>query len=162
MPLNIITNAQNNTDIPTSVAARDWKSFSIEISDDTSLPLWGVTNLTYSVNNTSQSNHGIGGHVVSKGFGNEEFSASIELYLWELDNILNAVQGMNDLNRSPLNIASFNIVGTYTDRNTGESYSDTIVGCTINSYEKSISEGDFDVRTTIELFPTGIILKGKN
>ena len=161
MPLNIIPTASTNTEKPTPVAARDWKSFTIEISDDTTLPLWGVTGLTYSLVNTPQLNYGIGGNVVSKGFGNDEITGSMELYLWELDNILNAVNGMNATNRSPLNIAAFNIVGTYQDRETGETYSDTLVGCTINSYEKSINEGDMDVRSTIELFPTAIILGEK-
>jgi len=147
---NVIT---TNTSIPGR--ARDWRSISVEIADDTSINITGVTGLRYGEKQDTRLNYGIGVMPVSKGHGNVEVFGEITMALYQLEDILKAVQGLAVGTNRPQNIAPFNLVIKW-DSDTGDVVKDTLYQCTIDNFEKSINQNDMDISVTINLNPIGI------
>jgi hypothetical protein len=64
----------------------------------------GISKLEYNEKQTKENNYGFGDKPISRGYGNYEYSGSMELYLDEWKKI---IAGSPD--RSPLNIPPFEI-----------------------------------------------------
>ena len=69
------------------------------------VPMVGITKIEYSRKQKKENNYGIGNAPVSRGYGNYEYSGSIELYQDEWKRIIAASP-----NRDPLQIVPFDII----------------------------------------------------
>jgi hypothetical protein len=71
-------------------------------------PVVGITKIDYKQTQKKENLYGIGRDVVGRGYGNFEYSGSIELYIEEWKKIVQAAP-----NNSPLEIPYFTITISY-------------------------------------------------
>ena len=72
------------------------------------VPVVGITKISYSAKQKKDNNYGAGTEPVSRGYGNVEYEASIEIYMDEWKRIIAASP-----NRNPLAIAPFDVQVLY-------------------------------------------------
>lgn len=75
------------------------------------VPVVGITKIEYKSAQKKENNYGAGAQPVSRGYGNYEYTGSIELYTDEWKRIIDASP-----NRDPLQIAPFNIEVVFSGR----------------------------------------------
>lgn len=68
------------------------------------VPVKGITEIEYTSKQKKENNYGAGTKAVSRGYGNEEFDASITLYREELARIKAAAPGKNIMKIPPFPI----------------------------------------------------------
>lgn len=83
----------------------DWANISFIIGG---VPVTGITKISYNRKQKKENNYGAGPYPVSRGYGNVEYDASIELYLDEWKRIIAASP-----NRDPLQLPPFDIPVVY-------------------------------------------------
>lgn len=83
----------------------DWANISFIIGG---VPVTGITKISYNRKQKKENNYGAGPYPVSRGYGNVEYDASIELYLEEWKRIIAASP-----NRDPLQLPPFDIPVVY-------------------------------------------------
>lgn len=72
------------------------------------VPLVGITKISYKAKQAKTNNMGAGPYPISRGYGNYEYDASIEVYLEEWRNMIQA-----QINKDPLQYPWFDIPVTY-------------------------------------------------
>lgn len=75
------------------------------------VPVIGITKIEYKSAQKKENNYGAGAQPVSRGYGNYEYTGSIEIYTDEWKRIIEASP-----NRDPLQIAPFNIEVVFAGR----------------------------------------------
>lgn len=83
----------------------DWGSISFILFG---VPVIGITKITYKIKQNKKNNYGKGYKTISRGYGNIEPEASIDIYTDELKRIIAASPG-----RSLLSIPPFDVLVTF-------------------------------------------------
>jgi len=78
------------------------------------VPIVGITKISYKIKQKKENNYGMGYEPISRGYGNKEYEASIEIYTDELKNIIAAAP-----NREIMEIPPFDIIVQFEDPATG-------------------------------------------
>ena len=85
----------------------DWGSIRLSLLNNNYI-VYGVTSIEYGRKQLRENNYGIGNEPISRGFGNYEYSCTMDLYKDELVAMAKST-GFLDI----LDIPSFNIVVSY-------------------------------------------------
>lgn len=109
-------------------------------------PVFGITKIKYGQKQKKENNYGQGSLPISRGYGNYEPEASIELYQDEWRNIIAAAP-----NRNPLQIAPFNIQVLFGQINGLSVGQDNLLACEFTNDEMSANQGDTKLLVPIPL-----------
>lgn len=68
------------------------------------IPVVGIMDISYKKKTKKENNYGVGSDPVSRGYGNNEFEASVTIYLDEWNKIVKAAAGNDPLSIPPQDI----------------------------------------------------------
>jgi len=115
------------------------------------VPVVGITKISYNAKQKKENNYGAGTEPVSRGYGNTEYEASIELYMDEWKRIIAASP-----NRNPLAIPPFDIQVLYGSNAIAPDQIDVLKSCEFLENPLDASQGDTKLMVTIPLIIAGI------
>lgn len=115
------------------------------------VPVVGITKIDYKAKQKKENNYGQGAEPVSRGYGNKEYEASIEIYTEEWKRIIEASP-----NRDPLQIAPFDIQVLYGSNAVNPDQKDVLKSCEFMENPLSTSQGDTKMLVSIPLILAGI------
>jgi hypothetical protein len=115
------------------------------------VPVVGITKISYNEKQKKENNYGAGSQPVSRGYGNIEYEASIEMYMDEWKRIVAASP-----NRKPLAIEPFNIQVLYGVNAINPDQKDVLKACEFTENPLDASQGDTKLMVTIPLIIAGI------
>lgn len=125
----------------------DWGSVSFVLFG---VPITQITKISYSRKQKKENNYGAGYVPVSRGYGNIEFEASIEMYFDQWQQIISLAP-----NNDPLQIPPFDIPVIFA--NTGQiPIKDVLRSCEFTEDPFSGSQGDTKLMVTIPILPAQI------
>jgi len=136
--------------------SRDWQSLTVNLPDDTTLVLAGVSSLKYAEKQDVQLNYGIGVYPISRGYGNVSATGEITFAVYQLEELLSKVVGITVDTQRPQNIAPFDLVVVWTASEDGSQTKDVLYGCTIDNFEKSITQNQMNMEVTVNLNPISV------
>jgi hypothetical protein len=114
------------------------------------VPVRGIVKIEYKAKQSKENNYGFGVNPVSRGYGNKEYEASIELYKDEWNAVINAAP-----NRDPLDIAPFDIqVIAGSSRVTA--FTDVLQQCEFMEDPFTVGQGDSKIMVTLPLIIAGV------
>lgn len=109
------------------------------------VPVTGITKIEYKRAQKKENNYGAGALPISRGYGNYEFTGSIEIYQDELRRIIASAPG-----RDPLAIGIFDIPVVF--QLPGGTYQkDTLKACEFMEEGLTASQGDTKLMVTLPL-----------
>lgn len=114
------------------------------------VPVIGIVDIEYKKKQTKTNNYGAGQDPVSRGYGKNEYEASIEIYLDEWRNIINAAPS-ND----PLSIGWFDIQVIYGN-NMASATRDILQAVEFLEDPFNAKEGDTKLTVKLPLILAGI------
>lgn len=118
--------------------------------------LSGVSAIKYNIEHKVETNYGLGGEPVNRGFGNHVYSASITMdYNTQVQ--LRALKG------SLINLGEFDLVLSFAnDMNTDDWIEETVTlkGCLFNEDGLEVSQDDTNITKEFQLNPFRIELVG--
>lgn len=109
----------------------------------------GITEVSYSETQIKENHYGQGNKVVMRGDGNITPKASIKLYSYEVNAILNAVKNLGGERLT--DIDPFNIVVTYMPVGASAPVVHTLKGCQFTNNEVTVKQGDTKIEVPLEL-----------
>ena len=109
-------------------------------------PVFGVTKIKYMRKQKKENNYGFGSDPVSRGYGNKEYDASIDLYMDEWKNIIAASP-----NRDPFQIAPFDIQVVFGQINGMDSDKDVLRACEFTEDGFDAGQGDTKLIISVPL-----------
>lgn len=119
--------------------------------------LQGVTAIKWNRKKKMETNYGLGGEPVNRGFGNTEYSAQITLdYNTQVQ--LRALKG------SLMAIGEFDLVISFANEFNSKDFSTetvTLKGCLFNEDGMEVSQDDTSITKEFELNPFNIVLSTK-
>lgn len=119
--------------------------------------LQGVTSIKWNRKKKVETNYGLGGEPVNRGFGNTEYTAQITMdYNTQVQ--LRALQG------SLMAIGEFDLVISFANEFNSEDFSTetvTLKGCLFNEDGMEVSQDDTNITKEFELNPFKIELSTK-
>lgn len=113
-------------------------------------PVIGISKIEYKTMQKKENIYGLGRDVIGRGYGNIEYSGSIEILLEEWIKIINASP-----NGDPLQIAPFNITVLYNGVGVLPK-KDILYNCEFLESPLSTNQGDTSIKVTIPILMTGI------
>lgn len=119
------------------------------------VPVFGITEISYSAKREYKSNYGAGYEPVSVGKGNKTYEGSITLDMKELRAIMAAVSGQlagGDITDFP----PFNIKVVVSNDETNETFVDILHQCRFKSMGVATKQGDMAMNYQIPLHVSGI------
>lgn len=117
-----------------------------------SQPVVGITRIEYKTTQRKENIYGVGRQPIGRGYGNFEYSGSIELYLEEWKAICNGSP-----NGDPLQAGAFDITVQYAEAGTAViPFTDTLNNCEFLENPLTSSQGDTSIRVTIPILIAGI------
>lgn len=122
--------------------AYDWSQITATIAG---VPVAGITSINYAETRTIEENFGSGRRPVSRGFGNIESTATIGLYMTELERLQAAAP-----NRNIMDIPEFDVTISYVAED-GIPANHIIKNCRFKNNGRDVSQGDTGITTDIEL-----------
>lgn len=109
------------------------------------IPVVGITKIDYKIKQKKENNFGQGPYPISRGYGNYEYEASIEVFQDELQAIINSSPS-----RDPLQIGMFDIQVTFGgSRITAVKH--VLRSCEFTEIDFKSTQGDQKLLTTIPL-----------
>lgn len=111
----------------------------------------GITKISYNAKQKKENHYGAGTEPVSRGYGNTEYEASVELYMEEWKQIIAASP-----NRNPLAIPPFDIQVLYGSNAIAPDQIDVLKSCEFLENPLDASQGDTKLMVTIPLIIAGI------
>lgn len=114
------------------------------------IPIIGITKISYARKQTKENNYGWGMEPISRGYGNIEYEASIEIYQDELKRIID-----QSPNKDILSIAPFDIQVIYAGSNT-QIKTDTLQMCEFTNDSVEAAQNDTKLLVTLDLVIAGI------
>lgn len=115
------------------------------------VPVVGITKISYNQKQKKDNNYGLGAEPVSRGYGNVEYEASLELYTDEWKRIIAAAP-----NRDPLSIPPFDIQVLYGNNAINPENKDVLKSCEFMENPLSANQGDTKLMVSIPLIIAGI------
>jgi hypothetical protein len=119
--------------------------------------LQGVTAIKWNIKKKVESNYGLGGEPVNRGFGNTEYTAQITMdYNTQVQ--LRALKG------SLMALGEFDLIVSFANEyNTTDFSTETITlkGCLFNEDGMEVSQDDTNITKEFELNPFKIVLSTK-
>ena len=109
-------------------------------------PVFGITKIKYTRKQKKENNYGFGSDPVSRGYGNKEYDASIDLYMDEWKNIIAAAP-----DRDPFEIPPFDIQVVFGQINDLDSDKDVLRACEFTEDGFDASQGDTKLIVTVPL-----------
>lgn len=125
----------------------DWASVSFVLFG---VPITQITKISYSRKQKKENNYGAGYDPVSRGYGNKEYEASIEMYTDQWLQII-ALAPNND----PLQIPPFDIPVIFAN-NGQPPIKDVLRSCEFTEDPFTGSQGDTKLMVTLNLMPAAI------
>ena len=113
-------------------------------------PVVGITKIEYSDKQQKVNNYGSGDEPVSRGYGNSEYTAQIEIYQDEWRKIIN-----ESPNKKPKQIPPFSIQVVFGGSRV-ESQTDILTMCEFTDDSLTANQGDAKLMVTIPLIIGGI------
>lgn len=120
----------------------DWESITVVLFG---VPVIGITKIDYNTKQNKSNNYGFGTKPVSRGYGNKEFTGSIELYTEEWVKICQA-----SATGDPLDIPWFNITVIFANKS-GKVVTDTLQACEFLENPLTANQGDTSLKVNIPL-----------
>ena len=117
----------------------------------------GVKSVDYSRKRSRTQVRGFHPDPLGQTRGENEYDASIEIYLAEFNQLQAACQALNG--GKGYGDATFDVIVTYGE-NGFDTITDTIRGCNIDSTEAGVSQGPDALTRKIELSPLKILYNG--
>lgn len=114
------------------------------------VPVRGCTKVEYKTKQNKTNNYGIGVKPISRGYGNEEYEGSIELYMDEWKGII-----ANSPNKNPMQIAPFPITVLFGSSRAGANVV-KLQKCEFLESGFTANQGDTSLKVTIPLIIGGI------
>jgi len=114
------------------------------------IPVIGITSIKYARKQKKENNYGWGYEPISRGYGNVEYEASIEIYQDELKRIIQSAPN-NDI----LSIAPFDIDVIYAGSN-AQVKIDTLQMCEFTNDAVEAAQDDTKLLITLDLVIAGI------
>lgn len=115
--------------------------------------LQGVTAIKWNIKKKVESNYGLGGEPVNRGFGNTEYTASITMdYNTQVQ--LRALKG------SLMNLGEFDLVVSFANEFNTQDFSTetvTLKGCLFNEDGMEVSQDDTNITKEFDLNPFKIV-----
>lgn len=119
--------------------------------------LQGVSGIKWNIKKNVQTNYGLGGEPVNRGFGNREYTASITMdYNTQVQ--LRALKG------SLMALGEFDLVLSFANEFNSQDFSTetvTLKGCLFNEDGMEVSQDDTNITKEFELNPFKIELSTK-
>lgn len=109
-------------------------------------PVFGVTKIKYNRKQKKENNYGFGPDPVSRGYGNKEYDASIELYQDEWKNIISASPS-----RDPFLIPPFDIQVVFGNINGIGGDKDVLRSCEFTEDGFDANQGDTKLLFSVPL-----------
>jgi len=125
-----------------------WSNIVVQIFG---IPVIGITKIMYKQKQTKVNNYGIGTLPVSRGYGNVEYEAEIELYADELRRIIASAPGKDILSIPPFKIE------VYYQTAVADLAHDTLLYCEFTEDSITAAQNDTKISVTIPLLIAGII-----
>lgn len=116
--------------------------------------LQGVTGIKWNIKRNIQTNYGLGGEPVNRGFGNREYTASITLDY-------NAQVQLRAMTGSLTNLGEFDLVISWANELGSDDWTTetvTLKGCIFNEDGMEASQDDTSITKEFDLNPFKIIL----
>lgn len=114
------------------------------------IPVIGITKIDYARTQKKENNYGFGYEPISRGYGNIEYTASIEIYQDELKRIIASAP-----NADILSIAPFDIQVVWQSA-TGVINTDILRMCEFTNDAVTASQGDTKMLVTLDLVIAGV------
>jgi hypothetical protein len=111
------------------------------------VPVVGIVAIEYDTTQKKENNYGQGNVPVSRGYGNKEFKASIEIYRDEWQRIIDASP-----NKDPLAIQPFDIQVLFGGTSVSAKQ-DTLRSCEFLNDPFTVKQGDTKISIKIDLIP---------
>ena len=126
-----------------------WADIQLSIAGST--PIYGVTEINYSVTRKIENVYGSGSEPIGRGFGNVEYNASITLKLTEVKSLVNLAP-LGDITQIP----PFPISISWLDTDFAL-INDTLLNCQFLSNDIKTKQGDTSIDVTIPIIFAGIV-----
>lgn len=114
------------------------------------IPIRGITKISYKEKQLKENNYGAGTQPISRGYGNSEYEASIEIFRDEWQAIKNASP-----NKRPLDIAPFDVQVLY-GANAASAATDILQACEFLEDPFNLEQNNTKHLITIPLLIAGI------
>jgi glutathionyl-hydroquinone reductase len=125
----------------------DWGSITLVVKG---VPLIGITKIEYKQTQDKKNNWGFGRDVIGRGYGNIDYSGSIEVYIEEWNKFINSVSTGN-----PLDIAPFDITVQYRTKGAVVT-KDILYGCEFLENPFTSNQGDTSIKVTVPIIFNGL------
>ena len=113
-------------------------------------PVIGITKVEYKTTQKKENIYGFGRDVIGRGYGNFEYTGSIEIYLEEWIKIINASPTGDALQIPPFNMTVlYSGVGVVPSK-------DKLYNCEFLESPLTSSQGDTSIKITIPIIFSGI------
>lgn len=122
--------------------------------DDSDLTLAGVSSIKWNKARKIESNYGLGGKPVSRGFGNWTYTASITMD-YETQQTLRSTYG------SLIDIGEFDLIVSFANEfgsDNWESQTITLKGCVFNEDGMESQQDDTNITKEFDLNPFNIVI----
>ena len=116
--------------------------------------LSGVSAIKWNIEHKVETNYGLGGQPVNRGFGNTTYTASITMDY-------NTQVQLRALGGSLMNIGEFDLVVSFSNDLGQDDYSEetvTLKGCLFNEDGMEVSQDDTNITKEFELNPFKIVI----
>lgn len=123
-------------------------------SDDTNPQiLTGVSAIKWNIEHKVETNYGLGGQPVNRGFGNTTYTASITMD-YNTQTQLRALQG------SLMNLGEFDLIVSFANDYNQQWITETVTlqGCLFNEDGMEVSQDDTNITKEFQLNPFRILL----
>jgi hypothetical protein len=127
-----------------------WANIVVVLFD---IPVIGITKISYKRKETKVNNYGIGQEPISRGYGNIEYEAEIEIYADELRRIIASAP-----NQDILAIPPFKVQVIF-ENTLGLLAQDTLLNCEFTEDSIASTQNDQKILVTIPLIICGITHK---
>lgn len=112
----------------------------------------GVSGIKWNIKQTVETNYGLGGEPISRGFGNTVYSASITMDYSTQEQLRGALGSLRDL-------GEFNLIISYTNSPTEKAETVELQGCIFTEDGMEISQNDTNVTHEFDLSPFKIMVR---
>jgi hypothetical protein len=123
----------------------DWSMVAVRLSNGT-IPLMGITAITYEDEQEIENNYGAGNMPVSKGYGNYTASCTITVPMEEVIKIQRATES-----KRLQDVPSFDLVVSYIHPQLDRQVNDVIRNCDFTKNSRSLNQNDktFPIELTL-------------
>lgn len=109
------------------------------------VPVVGIVSIDYEAKQKKENNYGAGVEPVSRGYGNKEYSGSIEIYRDEWQRIINASPS-----KDPMDIKPFDIQVLFGGSSV-QFAQDNLLACEFVNDPFTAKQGDSSLKVKLEL-----------